>query len=179
MSDGHAQASPHAQGSPHALEVPHAQASPARSAAPDPPTVEYWYLWTDAQGVSHQRRCRMSRFDFSSIQPQAAPQWQGERTHAAMTTLITVLPVGWIGQWHENPQPQWIIPLSGRWFVESMDGARVEMGAGELSFGADQGCRERDGRRGHLSGTVGEVPAVLMLVQLPPQPAAASPCPWS
>lgn len=51
--------------------------------------------------------------------------------------MMTVLPVGWTGEWHENPKPQWILPLSGRWFVESMDGQRVEMGSGELSFGAD------------------------------------------
>jgi len=48
------------------------------------------------------------------------------------TVFVTVLPVGWIGDWHENPRPQWIIPLSGRWFVESMDGVRVEMGPGEI-----------------------------------------------
>ena len=42
------------------------------------------------------------------------------------TVFVTVLPVGWIGDWHENPRPQWIIPLSGRWFVELMDGVRVK-----------------------------------------------------
>jgi hypothetical protein len=88
-----------------------------------------------------------------------------------MTTLITVLPVGWVGEWHENPKPQWIVPLSGRWFVESMDGQRVEMGPGEISFGADQGTREHDGRKGHLSGTVGDREAVLWLVQLDETPA--------
>ena len=45
-----------------------------------------------------------------------------------MTVLVTVQPVGWVGTWHENPAPQWIVPLSGRWWVESMDGKRVEMG---------------------------------------------------
>jgi hypothetical protein len=143
------------------------------------PTVHYWYLWTDAEGVSHQRRCQMTRFQSASIQPPAAPQWQGEPHSGPMTTLLTVLPVGWVGEWHENPRPQWIIPLSGRWFVESMDGTRVEMGAGEASFGADQSCRGHAGRRGHLSGTVGNEPAVLMLVQLDAsQLAAGSSCPW-
>jgi hypothetical protein len=27
------------------------------------------------------------------------------------------------------------VPLSGRWFVETMDGTRVQMGPGEASFG--------------------------------------------
>ena len=65
------------------------------------------------------------------------------KTHAGAEMLVTVLPVGWVGDWHENPRPQWIIPLSGRWFVETMDGARVEMGPGEMSFGEDQGTRPR------------------------------------
>ena len=74
---------------------------------------------------------------------------------------------GWVGDWHENPRPQWIIPLSGRWFVESMDGHRVEMGPGDISLGEDQNTRPRsDGKQGHLSGTVGDEPAVLMLIQL-------------
>jgi hypothetical protein len=93
-----------------------------------------------------------------------------------MTTLMTVLPVGWAGTWHENPRPQWIIPLSGRWFVEAMDGSRAEMGPGELAFGGDQDCAEVDGKRGHRSGTVGGEPAVLMVVQFedgaPPAPCA-------
>ncbi len=82
------------------------------------------------------------------------------------TISFTVLPVGWTGTWHENPKPQWIIPLSGCWFVETMDGQRVKMGVGEISFGADQNTKEdAQGRKGHLSGTVGNEPAVLMLVQ--------------
>ncbi len=28
--------------------------------------------------------------------------------------------------------------MSGRWFVESMDGRRAEMGMGDISFGEDQ-----------------------------------------
>lgn len=144
----------------------------------DKPTVLYWHLWTDAEGSSHLRRCEMTQFESKSIQPPAPPQWQGHKSSGAMTTMLTVLPVGWIGGWHENPKPQWIVPLSGRWYVESMDGMRVEMGCGELSFGADQGCRELQGRCGHRSGTVGDVPAVLMLIQLDPSDAPPAPCHW-
>ena len=142
----------------------------------DPPSVPYWHLWTDADGVSRQRRCAMTEFAMKSMQPPAAPQWQGEPRHGAMTMLLTVQPVGWIGDWHENPKPQWIVPLAGRWFVESMDGTRTEMAAGEWSFGGDQDCREVDGRKGHRSGTLGDVPAVLLVIQLDDAPAPAPPC---
>src|SRR5262249_5153982 len=122
-------------------------------------------VWTDVDGISHQSRCELSEFHKAPIQPRAAPQWIGAETRHAATVFVTVLPVGWVGDWHENPQPQWIIPLSGRWFVESMDGVRIEMDPGEISFGEDQNTRQVDGKRGHLSGTVGAEPAVLMLVQ--------------
>ena len=48
-----------------------------------------------------------------------------------------------------------------------MDGKRVEMGVGEVSFGGDQNTQpDQDGKQGHLSGTVGDEPARLMIVQL-------------
>ena len=139
------------------------------------PVVPYWHLWTDADGVSRQTRCEMHGFELQSIQPQTEPQWQGRKIHSDATVFVTVLSTGWVGEWHENPQPQWIIPLSGKWFVELMDGSRVEMGPGEISFGEDQNTRKRDGRRGHRSGTVGDAPAVLMIVQFE-QSSLSSPC---
>ena len=135
------------------------------SDASGPPRVPYWHLWTDAEGVSHQQRCELTRFELKGV-GDAAPQWNNRHDRSEATVVVTVQPVGWVGEWHENPAPQWIVVLSGRWWIESMDGARVEQGPGEFSFGEDQGCAERDGRKGHRSGTVGDVPAVLMTVQL-------------
>jgi hypothetical protein len=143
---------------------------------PAKPEVFYWHLWTDEEGVSRQTRCAFSRFELQSIQAPATPQWVGEKTRDGATVFVTVLPVGWRGDWHENPRPQWIIPLSGRWFVESMDGQRVEMGPGEISFGEDQSTRERNGRKGHLSGALGEAPAVLMIVQFDARRDRTTPC---
>jgi hypothetical protein len=140
------------------------------------PSVPYWHLWTDVDGISRQEPCAMTEFELKSMMPPADPQWQGGRTSGNMTVMVTVQPVGWIGIWHENPKPQWIVPLSGRWFVEAMDGTRVEMGAGEISFGGDQNCREVDGKCGHQSGTVGDVPAVLMVIQFDDAPLPRSPC---
>jgi len=143
------------------------------------PQIAYWYLWTDEEGVSRQRQCTMTEFAHQSISPPASPQWLGRKMNGTMTALFTVIPPGWIGDWHENPKPQWIIPLSGRWFVESMDGQRVEMGPGEISFGADQHTRERDGKKGHLSGTVGDQPCVLMLIQFDDEGVYSADCPFT
>jgi hypothetical protein len=140
------------------------------------PDIPYWHLWTDAGGISRLAQCAMTEFELKSMNAPAEPQWQGTSVTGLMTALVTVQPAGWIGTWHENPKPQWIVPLSGRWFVEAMDGMRVEMGPGEISFGGDQNCREVDGKRGHRSGTIGDVPAVLMVVQFEEASFPRSPC---
>lgn len=133
---------------------------------PPVPTVSYWHIWTDDSGVSHQTRCLLDRFTLKGI-GAAAPQWNNAQTAAESAVVFTVQPVGWIGEWHENPAPQWIVPLRGRWWVQSMDGTRIEMGPGDLSLGEDQHCTaDAAGRRGHRSGTIGDEPAVLMTVRL-------------
>ncbi len=130
------------------------------------PRIGYWHIWTDDQGVSHQTRCELTEWELKGV-GNAAPQWNNKQVRSEATTVFTVQPVGWVGEWHENPAPQWIIPISGRWWVESMDGTRVEMGPGEFSLGEDQNCtQDAQGRKGHRSGTIGDQPAVLMTVQL-------------
>lgn len=132
----------------------------------DIPFTHYWHLWTDADGVSHQTRCRLTEFQKAQV-GNAAPQWNNEQPRTDATVVFTVQPVGWVGDWHENPAPQWIVPLSGRWWVEAMDGTRVEMGPGELALGEDHHCRtDAQGRKGHRSGTIGDQAAHLITIRL-------------
>ncbi|MGH8599043.1 MAG: cupin domain-containing protein [Burkholderiales bacterium] len=131
-----------------------------------PPTLHYWHVYVDGDGISHQERRTVTNFERQSM-GGAAPQWNAILKEHPARAMFSVLPAGWTGDWHENPAPQWIVPLSGRWFVETMDGERVAMGAGDVSFGGDQGCvADANGHKGHRSGTIGDEPAVLMLVQL-------------
>lgn len=134
----------------------------------DAPTFTYWHVWTDDDGVSRQAQAELTGFDKESMGGDADPQWNNRLMDSDdVTVIFAELPAGWVGEWHENPRPQWIVPLSGRWFVETMDGERVEMGPGEASFGADQNTVEdEEGRKGHVSGTVGDEPCRMMIVQL-------------
>ena len=140
----------------------------------DRPKIPYWHLWTDEHGVSHQAQCHLTEWDLKGV-GNAAPQWNDKQPRTDSTVVFTVQPVGWVGEWHENPAPQWIVVLSGRWWIEAMDGTRIEQGPGEFSLGEDQNCTETDGRRGHRSGTIGDTPAVLMTVQLH-VPLVRQPC---
>jgi hypothetical protein len=141
---------------------------PTTDAGPQP-TVPYSHLYVDANGVSRQAQCALTEFDIKSV-GGADPQWNDKMARGEATVVFTVQPVGWVGDWHENPAPQWIIVLSGRWWIESMDGARIEQGPGQFSFGEDQGCKKTDGKKGHRSGTIGDQPCHLMTVQLHVEP---------
>jgi hypothetical protein len=149
-----------------------------RSSDPDKASVPYWHVWTDENGVSHQDRCELTtNFKLESISSGAAPNRVNRLSSPGTHVIIMFLPVGWVGEWHENPEPQWIVPLSGRWFVETMDGKRVEMGPGELSFGNDQNTKpDTQRRRGHRSGTVGDQPCITMMVQVDQDPVNSKPC---
>jgi hypothetical protein len=129
------------------------------------PRQPYWHLWVDQAGTSRLTPCALTGYELKGVGP-ADPQWNDQMERGEATVVFTVQPVGWVGDWHENPAPQWIVVLSGRWWIESMDGTRIEQGAGEFSFGEDQGCREMGGRKGHRSGTIGDEPCCLMTVQL-------------
>lgn len=129
------------------------------------PKFDYWHLWTDDAGVSRQTLCTLADFELAPLGPGATPQWNAPVLDNG-NAFLSVLPIGWLGPWHENRFPKWIYVLSGRWFVESMDGQRVEIGPGEFSFGADENCKpDSQGHVGHLSGQVGVEPCVQLIVQ--------------
>ncbi len=145
------------------------------SGEPGPaPTIPYWHMYTDRAGTSRFVRCAMGGLDFKAL--TSAPQWQHRTVTGAFTVAFVVLPVGWFGDWHESPKPQWVIPLSGAWYVETMDGQRVEFGPGGIHFGEDQNTVAQDGRKGHLSGVIGDAPCVQMIVQYEHAPVVDSPC---
>jgi len=81
--------------------------------------------------------------------------------------LFSVLPADFDGDWHENPEPQWILPIAGGWWVETQDGKRIELREGDLSFGGDQNTSpDKNGNRGHRSGVLDGKPCKMMIVQL-------------
>jgi hypothetical protein len=136
------------------------------------PRMRYWHVYVDEDGVSRQKRFELSAFELKGINPKVEPQWSDKMDPSRAGVTFTVLPVGWVGEWHENPKPQWIAILTGRWFVETMDGERVEMGPGELMMGEDQGTK---GSKGHRSGTVGDEPCTMIVTALDVTPTVGQP----
>jgi hypothetical protein len=148
-----------------------------------PPVLPFYHMWTGPEGLSRLDRCDLTGFALKSVGGGAAPQWMRDFPGTVEAVKFNVLPVGWVGEWHESPKPQWVVPLSGRWFLETQDGRRVEMGPGDIHFGQDQGTRALDpedggGRKGHRSGTLGDAPCVQMMVQFAASPVPASAEPY-
>lgn len=142
-------------------------ASTAAAQSPTPQPHSYWHVWVDTAGTTHQSKCEFREFKPLSLGKGVEPIFTDKLPDTPAHVVIAQFPKGWVGQWHENPAPQWIIPLSGRWFVETTDGHRVEMGPGDASLGEDQGSKPNAaGHVGHLSGTLGDAPITLMFVQL-------------
>ena len=130
------------------------------------PRIPYWLVYTDSDGVSKQRREYLTDFQLESMGGGSGEQWNNKLMKGTTQLIFSELPADFDGDWHENPAPQWIIPLTGGWWVETMDGTRVEMREGELSFGADQGT---NAEKGHRSGTLDGKPCRMMIVQFKDQ----------
>lgn len=135
---------------------------PPPASPEDAPAVPTYLMLTDDQGRSTLRTALLGGLERRSVSGGAAPQWLRDLPGEVCGLKLAALPVGWVGEWHESPQPQWVVPLSGRWFLETADGHRAEMGPGDIHFGQDQGTV---GERGHRSGQLGDEPCVQLIVQ--------------
>lgn len=144
----------------------------------NPPRVPYYSLWTEPKGLSSLALGALGGLDAGSVGGKAAPLWMRRLRGEVEAVIFCVLPVGWVGEWHESPRPQWVIPLSGRWFIETQDGSRVEMGPGDIHWGEDIGTRAVAGNEGHRSGQIGDKPCALLMVQFKHGQGAGNPRPF-
>lgn len=129
------------------------------------PTMPYWRLFTGDDGLSSVAASLLDGFAEQSVGGKAAAMWMLTAPGTVEAVRFAILPVGWVGEWHESPMRQWVVTLSGRWFIETQDGLRIEMGPGDIHWGEDLGTRQLDGDHGHRSGQLGDGPCAHLLVQ--------------
>jgi hypothetical protein len=127
-----------------------------------PPAIAYWSMFKDEEGNSALAEAWLEGFAKQALGGLALPLWMRTFEGRLSAVKFFVLPVGWTGDWHESPKPQWVVPLSGRWYIETAAGQRLEMGPGEIHWGEDVGTA---GARGHRSGQIGEQPCVQLIIQ--------------
>lgn len=130
-----------------------------------PPRMPFWHMTNTDEGRSMIVQQVLDGFRQQSVSGDTVAIWMREFSGAVKAVWFNILPLGWIGEWHPSPSLQWVVPLSGRWFIETQDGERVEMGPGDIHWGADIESELDPSRVGHRSGQIGDVPCVQMMVQ--------------
>jgi hypothetical protein len=122
---------------------------------------------TDHAGRSQIHRCAINGLTLGQVVAGVPAVWRSPAAHDVASRAVWVLPAGWRGGWHRNPARQWVIPLTGRWFVQTQDGARVEMGPGDMHLGDDlESTADEYGRVGHDSGVIGDQPCTVLVITL-------------
>jgi len=132
--------------------------------ASQPPRMPFWHMKDAGDGHSTIEQAWLGDFMQQVVSAPTAPIWMRGFAGQVRAVWFNVLPVGWVGHWHPSPSLQWVIPISGRWFIETQDGRRIEMGPGDIHWGADI-VTGRAADIGHLSGQLGDVPCVQFMVQ--------------
>jgi hypothetical protein len=132
-----------------------------------PPSVPFWYMKPGVDGRSTIEQQKLADFVLRSVSGDTAPIWMREFHGNVKAVWFNVMPVGWVGELHPSPALQWVVPLSGRWFIETQDGKRIEMGPGDIHWGADLDLAGTgvDPTVAHRSGQIGDIPCVQMMVQ--------------
>lgn len=120
--------------------------------------IKYWKLYADKDGETHlkEEEFVMKNTDYS---PPAPPVWVAPRSRATGSTVVA-FPVGWYGDYHPAPKPQWMIILKGTMEVEVSDGTKQIYPAGSFAFLDDKGSK------GHISRNVGDEVAVVWVTEV-------------
>lgn len=137
------------------------------------PSISYMAMRVNQEGLSTGELCELEGFSLASLGGKASPIWMKQFAGSPTSVWFTVLPIGWVGDWHESPAAQWVCAISGRWWIETADGKRIEMGPGEIHWGQDQGTKAH---RGHRSGQCGPEPCVQLMVRYANAPLGSERC---
>ena len=88
-----------------------------------------------------------------------------------------VQPSGWKGVWHRESKVDWIVTLAGKWFVEAMEGTRVDRSRRRLARrGSEHTIADAEGRKGHRSGNIGDETVTPMVIETDATPTVDQPC---
>lgn len=105
-----------ARNGPAPSPVPSPTPSPSESS--QPLDFKYIQLWADADGETHIAQCRMSGFREDAY--SSLPQFVRDDFGGNTTKLIfTELSVGLTQPLHSPPAVQFVVTLSGSWYVSS------------------------------------------------------------
>ncbi|BDA48122.1 hypothetical protein COCOBI_11-3800 [Coccomyxa sp. Obi] len=136
------------------------------------PDFPYVHLWVSADGETHITEAKMSGFELKKYAQD--PQYVKEGPSPSKT-VFTQLNAGLKQDFHPCPQVQFVVTLSGKWYVKASDGSVKIMGPGDVLFQDDVKDSPAKKTPGHWSGVVGDWPCQQMIIQVTRKPEVDKP----
>jgi hypothetical protein len=121
--------------------------------------VRYTRIYAGPDGESHFADGEIELREFAYAPP--APPFAVSDPSPATGVAMTMLPVGWYGDWHPTPRLQWWFQLAGELDVGTSDGDSRHFSPGDI-------VRVEDTTgRGHTTAVAGTDPVVAVYVHIP------------
>ncbi|MCO5594299.1 hypothetical protein L7F22_048328 [Adiantum nelumboides] len=152
-------------------------AAPAPASGTQPENFKYTQLWSDAEGETHIAECKMQGFReeaYSALLQFVRDDFGGNATKMVFTELSVNL----TQPLHNTPSTQFVITLSGSWYIKTTDGSYREFLPGEVLFQDNTKDSPAAKSPQHYSGAVGDVPCQQFVIQFDRVPNVNVVCPF-
>jgi hypothetical protein len=142
-----------------------------------PEDFRYYQIYASENGTTHFTLCRMHGFDLKAY--SSKPQFTRSDFGGEVSKLVfTELAVGLEQELHTCPQVQFVVTLSGSWYVKTSDGTKHVFKPGDVLFQDNTKDSPASDQPQHYSGVVGDKPCQQMIVQLSRKPETNNPNPF-
>ena len=92
--------------------------------------IEYIRIFSDADGCSHYETNQIELTQ-KNYAPPALPLFTSAPESASALVFLE-LPKNWLGEWHPTPVRQWMIMITGEIEIETGDGKKIILNAGDV-----------------------------------------------
>ncbi|KAL2652033.1 hypothetical protein R1flu_020161 [Riccia fluitans] len=152
-------------------------AASSESQQDGPENFKYTQLWVSKDGETHIKECKFTNFDLKTY--SSLPQYQKSEFGGQPTKIVfTELSPGLKQPLHSCPQVQFVITLSGSWYIETTDRSRYEFQPGEVLFQDNVEDSPAAKPPQHYSGVVGDQPCQQFIIQFDRAPEVDNPEPF-
>eukprot|EP00928_Gymnodinium_smaydae_P086867 TRINITY_DN71279_c0_g1_i1.p1 TRINITY_DN71279_c0_g1~~TRINITY_DN71279_c0_g1_i1.p1 ORF type:complete len:185 (-),score=11.92 TRINITY_DN71279_c0_g1_i1:122-676(-) len=157
--------------------------SPALGPTPVEGNISYVHLWVSADGETHLADCLVQGLVSKKLPGGQSVQYVQNLFDVVpglnSTNVIVTQQVG-PNPWHHCPQTQFVVTLSGTWFVKATDGSQRHLPPGTWLFQDDTSKHPaaKNGTRRAMHYSEAEGPCNQMVLQWKKEPVIGHPCPF-
>ena len=156
----------------------------AGASGPAPGVIRFTRLWISHDGLTHLQDCTVQQMTKKPLPGGKTAQYVRslEGIVDPSQLIFTQMAAGSKNPWHQCPTSQFVIPLSGSWFVNSSSGDYAEFGPGDVLFQDDYVGLSINGTSPvHFSGAVGAGPCNQLVISATSRKATVDDrsCDWA